>query len=60
MLIESSWVAIKNDPAMLEYYCQLIKRMDKTRAIIPVARKLLSRIRYVWINEKEYVNGVVS
>ena len=59
MLIESSWIAIKEDEAMYSYYCELIKRMSKTRAIISVARKLLSRIRHVWMSNEEYVCGVI-
>jgi transposase len=59
MLIESSWVAIKEDEAMYECFCNLIKRMDKKRAIISIARKLLSRIRHVWLKQEEYVYGVI-
>jgi len=47
LLLEVSWVAIKEDAALLMYYNRLLKRMKKTRAIIAVARKLLSRIRHI-------------
>jgi hypothetical protein len=30
--------------------------MSKQEAIIRIAKKLLSRIRYVWLNNKEYQN----
>ena len=60
LLIEAAWVAIREDEAMYQYYCSLIRRMKNTRAIISVARKLLSRIRSVWLREEEYVYGVVG
>ena len=60
MLIECSWMAVRKDPALLLYYKQCLPRMCSNKAIIKVARKLLSRIRYVLINQKEYVIGVIS
>lgn len=60
LLIESSWIAIKHDEALLQYYSQLVKRMKKTRAIISVARKLLNRIRHVWITSEAYQKGLVA
>lgn len=59
LLIESSWIAIKQDEALFEYYCNLSKRMNKKRAIISVARKLLNRIRHVWLTNEEYQTGFV-
>jgi transposase len=59
-LIESAWVAIRNDEAMLYAFNQLIKNMKKTDAIIRIAKKLLNRIRFVWKNETPYVKGVVE
>lgn len=60
LLIESSWIAIKQDEALLQYYSHLVKRMKKTRAIISVSRKLLNRIRHVWITSEEYQKGLVA
>ena len=60
MLIESSWLAIRTDPALLQAYGNLVRRMSKQKAIIRIAKKLLSRIMYVWRNEKHYVCAVVS
>jgi len=60
VIIESSWVAIRKDPALLTYYNKLICRMKSQRAIIRIAVKLLSRIRYVWLNEHAYVTGIVE
>ena len=59
-LVESSWVIIRKDPAMLMKYKEYCKRMDKNKAIIRVAKHLLSRINYVLKNRKEYVSGVVA
>jgi transposase len=47
-LIESAWIAIKKDPALLKSFSELSKRMKKTNAIIKIAKKLLNRVRYVW------------
>jgi transposase len=60
LLIESAWVAIKVDEALFQYYSSLIKRMNKKRAIISVARKLLSRIRHVWSTNENYITGLVQ
>lgn len=60
LLIESAWIAIKKDPALTQSYCEYIKRMKKQKAIIKIAKKLLSRIRYVWLNQTEYVCSVVK
>ena len=59
ILVESAWVAIREDEAIYQYYCSLIKRMNNKRAIISVARKLLSRIRSVWLKEEDYIYGIV-
>ena len=56
-IIESAWVAIKNDPALTSSYMSYVKRMPKQKAIIKIARKLLNRMRSVWINQKEYQLG---
>jgi len=58
-LIESSWVAIRIDPALAYSYNVLCKRMNANEAIVRIAKKLLSRIRYVIINETEYVTSVI-
>jgi transposase len=60
LLIESAWIAIKQDKALFQYYCSLTKRMNKKRAIISVARKLLNRIRHVWLTDEEYKTGFVK
>jgi transposase len=60
MLIEASWIAVRKDPAMLLCFNELTKRMSKQKAIIRIARKMLNRIRYVWINQKPYVSAVIE
>ena len=59
-LIESSWVAARNDPALSMRYNELCSRMNGNKAIIRIARKLLNRIRYVLINKQEYVLGLAA
>jgi transposase len=54
LLIENSWAALRKDTALMMKYAELTKRMTGNRAIIRIARKLLNRIRYVLINEREY------
>lgn len=56
-IVESSWSIIRLDPTMLMYYKEYCKRMHSNKAIIKIARHLLSRIRYVWLNEVPYQKG---
>lgn len=58
MLVESSWVAIREDPAMLIRYEELKTRMQGNKAILRIAKKLLRRIRYIWMNRENYVTAV--
>ena len=60
ILIESAWIAVRKDPAMTMVFGNLIKRMKKQKAIIRIAKKLLSRIMHVWRNEEDYVFAVVE
>lgn len=59
-LIESSWVIIRLDPAMLMLFKNYCKRMHKNKAIIRIAKHLLARIRYVLKEQKSYVEGVLA
>ena len=59
-LVESSWVVIRKDPALLMKYKTYCRKMERNKAIIRVAKHLLSRINYVLKNKKEYVSGVVA
>jgi len=60
ILIEASWIAISIDPAMTIYYSSYCKRMQKNKAIIKIAKKLLSRVRYVMIHQKPYVTSIIG
>ena len=59
-LVESSWSVIRKDPALLMKYKTYCRKMEKNKAIIRVAKHLLSRINYVLKNKKEYVIAVVA
>jgi len=59
-LIESAWIAARLDPALTKSYHDYCKRMEPNKAIVRIARKLLSRIRYVLKNKKKYVCSVVK
>jgi transposase len=60
LLIESSWTAVRSDPALMMSYLSYVKRMEPNKAIVRIARKLLNRIYYVLKNKTEYVPGVVK
>jgi transposase len=59
-LIESSWVAIRNDPTLFKCYNDYCKRMEPNEAIVRIAKKLLSRIKFVLKNEQPYICFVVK
>jgi transposase len=59
-LIESAWVAIRNDPSLLSSYQKLTKRMPGNRAIVRIAKKLLSRLTYVLRRKSGYERGVIK
>src|SRR6266540_2607335 len=58
-IIESSWILIRKDPAMLMKYNEYKRRMKENKAIIRIGKHLLSRIRHVWMNEVVYETGIV-
>lgn len=59
-IIESSWMLIRKDPAMLMKYNEYKRRMNKNKAIIRIGKHLLARIRSVWNNRQEYERGLVG
>ena len=59
-LVESAWEAIRKDPALMDAYQQLCKRMKGSEAIIRIARKLLRRMRAVLLKKQKYEKGIVS
>ena len=60
LLIESAWVAVRKDPALMMVFNKLSLRMKKTQAIVHIARKLLNRIRFVLKNQRQYVLAKVN
>lgn len=59
-IIESSWMLIRKDPAMLMKYKEYRSRMKDNKAIIRIGKHLLSRIRHVWKSKEEYERGLVA
>lgn len=60
VLVECAWVAVRKDPALLEAYQKLTRRMKPQQAIIRIAKKLLSRIQHVWLNKQPYCLSVIQ
>lgn len=60
MLVEASWQALRQDPALLQYYERLRPSMRPQKIIIKVARKMVNRIACVMRNKKEYETGIVE
>lgn len=52
--IESAWIGVRCDPALLMAYQQLCKRMEPNDAIVRIAKKLLNRVYFVLKNKKKY------
>jgi transposase len=59
ILVECSWMAVRKDPSLILAYKNYIKKHKSTKAIIKITRKLVSRIRFVLINQQEYKLSVV-
>ena len=59
-IIESAWVAVRMDPALPLSFASYCKKMEKNKAIIKIARKLLNRIFYVLRTKNKYVPCVVK
>ena len=60
LIVESAWVAVRTDPALLLAFGKLTKTMKSTKAIIRIAKKLVNRMRYVLKNQQKYEHGVVK
>ncbi len=60
LILECAWIAIRKDPALTLKYHELIKIKTPKRAIIVIARKLLSRLFAVWKTNKNYEIGIVK
>ena len=60
LIIEAAWMAIRLDPALTLKYHELLKTKTGKRAIVVIARKLLSRLFTVWKTNIEYEKGIVK
>lgn len=60
MLIEASWESIRKDPALMLKFDELSQRMHKNKAIVRIARKMLSRMRFVLCHGKPYEKSIVK
>jgi transposase len=60
-LVESSWVAIRHDPVLLDKFRRVLRNCgSKKKAIVAVARKLALRLRRVLLSGEPYVVGVLE
>src|SRR5436190_12990081 len=59
-LIEAAWTAIGIDPALMDAYQKLLKRMKGHYAIVRIARKLLRRMRAMLLTGQSYQKGVIA
>jgi transposase len=53
-LVECAWSTVQKDPAILNRYNELKERLTGKRAIIVIARKLVSRIYHVLKTQQPY------
>ena len=58
LFVEASWQAIRQDPALMQYYHKHVINSKGHKVVIKIARKLLNRIRYVMKNRQPYVTGM--
>lgn len=59
-LMECSWRAVRDDAALTLAFAKYCQVMKKNKAIVKIARKLLSRIRYVLKNQKPYEYNIAA
>lgn len=57
ILVESAWIAVRNDPSLTLKYQQLLSRMNGNRAIVRIAKKLVGRIYFILKNKQPYQIG---
>jgi len=60
MMVEAAWTAAAIDPVLTMKFGKLCRRMHRNKAIVRIAKMLISRVHYVWKNQKPYVKGVVK
>lgn len=57
VLIQAAWASIRFDSDMFAYYDQLQRRRGKQKAIVAVARKLVTFCYYEWKKALSYTSG---
>ena len=53
-LVEAAWIAVRKDPVLTLRYNELCKRMKKNKAIVRIAKSLVSRMKYLLTNRVLY------
>lgn len=59
-LVEASWIAIRFDRELAEVYRRIRARQGGKRAIVAIARRLLLRVRRVWLDGRCYVPATAA
>ena len=59
MIVEASWVSVRHDPVLQQYFRKHMGKNSKA-AIFKVARKLLSRVHAVIKSDTPYQIGLVA
>jgi transposase len=60
-IVESSWVAIRHDPVLMDKFRRVLRNCgSKKKAIVAVARKLALRLRRALLSGEPYVIGIVE
>lgn len=60
VLIESAWTAIRCDPALMKAFLKYTNRMEKNKAIVRIAKKLLNRAIHTLRSNEKYEKGVLK
>lgn len=60
LLVEAAWTAVRKDPALTMAYENFKKTNSSQKAIIKITKKLVNRMRYVWLNQTEYETSIVE
>jgi transposase len=58
-IIESSWTAARKDPALMKKFNHLASKMEKNKAIIRIAKKLINRVRFVLRTRTPYQKCII-
>lgn len=59
-LIESAWTAIRCDPALMKAFLNYTNRMERNKAIVRIAKKLLNRAIHILRSDEHYEKGIAS